>query len=221
MPPTTTHRASDSGDWPAWPPAVFLPSAPVDAEPAAASQAGIGGRRAGGGNTPERLARRVARAAGAFEYGLLGRPPASVTVVGTSLSMVVHVHEVFSPLERQLARQGESAAGRVRAFHRGLFDRTVEALLEHVWLVTGVMLRGAIAHVDTATASVLKTLATHPDLDLFVLGEGLPALGVPVDVHRRVRGGGEVGGEGRIGGASPVNETSEISQAAGNGAVRR
>lgn len=131
------------------------------------------------------LARQVARAAGAFEHGLLGRAPTSVTVVGTGPWMVVQLHEPFSPLERQLAAAGEAGARRVREFHHGLFDRTAEALCEHVLLATGVALATAIAHVDTATGSVLKTLSTSGEVDLFLMGAGVPALGVPVNDHRR------------------------------------
>ncbi|MFM7135985.1 MAG: Na-translocating system protein MpsC family protein [Planctomycetota bacterium] len=131
------------------------------------------------------LARQVARAAGSFEHGLLGRAPTSVTVVGTGPWMVVQLHEPFSPLERQLAAAGEAGARRVCEFHHGLFDRTAEALCEHVRLATGVALAAAIAHVDTASGSVLKTLTTSAEVDLFLLGAGVPALGVPVNDHRR------------------------------------
>jgi uncharacterized protein YbcI len=154
------------------------------------------------------LARQVARAAGSFEHGLIGRAPTSVTVVGTDSWMVVHLHEPFSPLERQLAAAGDAGARRVREFHHGLFARTAEALCEHVRLATGVMLAGAIAHVDTATGSVLKTLATSTEVDLFLLGAGVPALGVPVNDHRRA--------------SSPApNQDSGSSRAAGIGAVCR
>jgi uncharacterized protein YbcI len=131
------------------------------------------------------LARQVARAAGAFEHGLLGRAPTSVTVVGTGAWMVVYLHEPFSALERQLAAADEAGARRVCEFHQGLFSRTAEALCEHVRLATGVGLAAAIAHVDTVTGSVLKTLATTAAVDLFLLGAGVPALGVPVNEHRR------------------------------------
>jgi len=131
------------------------------------------------------LARQVARAAGSFEHGLLGRAPTSVTVVGTGAWMVVYLHEPFSALERQLAAADEAGARRVCEFHQGLFSRTAEALCEHVRLATGVALAAAIAHVDTVTGSVLKTLATSTEVDLFLLGAGVPALGVPVNEHRR------------------------------------
>lgn len=132
--------------------------------------------------------RQLARAVSSFEHAVLGRSPTSVTVIATGASMVVHVHEPFSDLERSLARASEAGGTRVREFHRDLFRRTADALLEHVEAATGVRLRGAIAHVDMITGSVLKTLATGPDIDLFVMGRGLPALGVPVNDHRQARG---------------------------------
>jgi uncharacterized protein YbcI len=154
------------------------------------------------------LARKVARAAGSFEHVLLGRTPTSVTVVGTPGWMVVHLHEPFSPLERGLAAAGEAGARRVREFHHELFNRTAEALCEHVRLATGVSLAGGIAHVDTATGSVLKTLATSTEVDLLLLGAGVPVLGVPVNDHRRA-------------GSPATNHVSGPSRAAGIGAVCR
>ena len=130
----------------------------------------------------QQLARQVAQAAGSFEHGLLGRAPTSVTVVAAGGWMVVNVHEVFSAFERRLARD-EAGRARVRHFHRRLFDATADALREHVRVSTGVTLRGGLAHVDTATGSVLKTFTTNPAVELFLLGQGLPALGVPVNDH--------------------------------------
>lgn len=138
--------------------------------------------------------RQLARAVSAFEHAVLGRSPTSITVIAAGSWMVVHVHEPFSELERRLARESAAGAERVREFHRGLFHRTADALLEHVESATGVRLQGAIAHVDTTTGSVLKTLATAPDIDLFVMGDGLPALGVPVNDHRQARGTIETSG---------------------------
>ena len=158
------------------------------------------------------LARQVARAAGSFEHGVLGRAPTSVVVVNAGPWMVVSLHEPFSPLERHLAAAGESGARRVCEFHHGLFERTAEALCEHVRLATGVALVTAIAHVDTETGSVLKTLATSAEVDLFLLGVGVPALGVPVNDHRRAS---------RSAPSPATNQESGSSWAAGIGADRR
>ena len=130
----------------------------------------------------ERVARQVAQAAGSFEHLLLGRAPRSVSVVADGGWMVVNLHEAFSPVERRLAAD-EEGSNRVQDFHRYLFDNSLHALRSHVRRSTGVELRGAIAHVDTTTGSVLKTLTTNPAVELFLLGQGLPALGVPINDH--------------------------------------
>ena len=134
----------------------------------------------------------MAQAAGSFEHLLLGRAPRSVTVVADGGWMVVNLHEAFSPVERRLAAD-EEGSHRVQDFHRYLFDNSLQALRSHVRRSTGVELRGAIAHVDTTTGSVLKTLTTNPAVELFLLGQGLPALGVPINDHVHSNG---VGGNG-------------------------
>ncbi len=133
----------------------------------------------------ERVARQVAQAAGSFEHLLLGRTPRSVTVVAGGGWMVVSLHEAFSPVERRLSAD-EEGSHRVRDFHRYLFDNSLDSLRSHVRRSTGIELRGAIAHVDTTTGSILKTFTTSPGVELFLLGQGLPALGVPVNDHVRV-----------------------------------
>jgi uncharacterized protein YbcI len=134
-----------------------------------------------------RVARQVAQAAGTFEHLLLGRTPTSVTVVADGDRMVFSLHEPFTAAERRMARDAEGAA-RVHDFHRYLFEHSLDSLIGHVRRRTGVDLQGAIAHVDVVTGSVLKTFATSPDVDLFLLGRGLPALGVPVNTHVHANG---------------------------------
>lgn len=135
----------------------------------------------------QRLARQVAQAAGTFEHLLTGRAPRSVTVVSDGDWMVVSLLEAFSPLERRLAAD-EAGAVRVRDFHHYLFDHSLDSIRSHVSRSTGIELQSAIAHVDTATGSVLKTYTTHPAVELFLLGQGLPALGVPVNAHLHANG---------------------------------
>lgn len=145
----------------------------------------------------ERLARTVAQVAASFEHVLLGRSPTSVSVVAEDGWMVVHLHEPFSPTERRLASDAEGAR-KVREFHRYLFDTTLDSLLRQIRQRTGVEFRGAIAHVDTQTGSVLKTLTTLPAVDLFLLGPGLPALGVPVNAHLQANASIMAGGNGAV-----------------------
>ena len=145
----------------------------------------------------ERLARTVAHVAASFEHVLLGRAPTSVSVVAEDDWMVVHLHEPFSPTERRLAGD-EEGARKVREFHRDIFDNSLDALLRQIRQRTGVELRGGIAHVDTQTGSVLKTLTTQPAVDLFLLGTGLPALGVPVNAHLQTNASIMAGGNGAV-----------------------
>lgn len=135
----------------------------------------------------KRLARHVAQATGSFENLLVGRSPTSVTVVADGDWMVVTLHEAFTETERRVARD-DAGAARVDAFHRYLFEHSLDALATHVRRATGVEIRGAIAHVDMHTGSVLKTFTTHPDVDLVLLGPGVPVLGVPVNAHLHARG---------------------------------
>jgi uncharacterized protein YbcI len=130
----------------------------------------------------QRLARQVAQATGTFENMLLHRVPRSVSVVAAEGWMVVHLQEDFDAVERQLTAAGDGRE-RVEEFHRFLFENSLPSLRSHVRRHTGVSLEGAVAHVDTANCTVLKTFSTHPSVDLFVLGQGLPGLGVPVNHH--------------------------------------
>jgi uncharacterized protein YbcI len=134
-----------------------------------------------------RLARQVAQAIGGFEHRLLGRAPTSVTVVAAEDWLVMSVSETLSPIERRLARD---AAGRARLqeHHRSLFEATLDALCDHVRQMTGVRLTGGLAHVDAASGSLLKTFTTRATIELFLLGEGLPGLGVPVNAHLHAYG---------------------------------
>lgn len=134
------------------------------------------------GPCAKRLARHVAQATGSFENLLIGRTPTSVTVVADGDWMVVTLHEAFTDAERRIA-SADAGAARVDAFHRYLFEHSLDALAAHVRKSTGVEIRGAIAHVDSRTGSVLKTFTTHPDVDLLLLGPSLPMLGVTIDAH--------------------------------------
>jgi uncharacterized protein YbcI len=130
-----------------------------------------------------RVAREVARTAGSFEHLLTGRVPTSVMIVADGDWMVVSLSEAFSPDERRLAAHGQEGLTMVRDFHRQLFDDSLDSLRRHVERRTGVMLRGAVAHVDSVTGSVLKTFTTSQAVDLFELGRAVLPLGVPIDTH--------------------------------------
>jgi uncharacterized protein YbcI len=134
-----------------------------------------------------RLARQVAQAIGSFEHRLLGRTPTSVTVVAGEDWLVMSVNETLSPIERRLARD-EAGCSRLQEYHQSLFEATLDALCDHVRQITGVRLTGGLAHVDAAAGSLLTTFTTRAAIELFLLGEGLPGLGVPVNVHLHAHG---------------------------------
>jgi len=148
----------------------------------------------GGKRGRQRLARRVAHAAGTFEHLLVGRVPSSVTVVTDGEWMVLSIHEAFSPGERRVATNGNGGPGKVEAYHRYLFNQGLESLCGHVRTCTGVWFRSGAVHVDRETGSVLKTLTTRPAVDMFLLGEGVPTLGTPIDTHLHADGVSGAGG---------------------------
>jgi len=222
---TSNRPPNGPVSWPTGPTVVSLEAdRAASREPCPDRPTGSAERAASPGNgrpaagSDEWLARQVARAASSFEHALLGRAPTSVTVVGSGGWMVVHLQEPFSQFERRLTREDQSAARRVVEFHHHLFDQSVEALCEHVQRTTGVAFRGGLAHIDPLTGSILKTLATEPQVDVFLMGRGLPALGVPVNTHLQA-------GPPRDGRPPaqfpPHSETPGLQLATGNGAGRR
>jgi hypothetical protein len=97
--------------------------------------------------------------------------------------MVVSLSEAFSTVERRLAANGQEGLTTVRDFHQHLFDDSLDSLRRHVERRTGITLRGAVAHVDPVTGSVLKTFTTSPAVELFELGRAMRPLGVSIDAH--------------------------------------
>jgi len=140
----------------------------------------------------ERTARMVAQAAATFEHLLVGRVPTGATVVAGDGWLVLTLHETFTAAERLQARD-PAGARRVRQVHSAVFNRGLDPLRRHVVEGTGIVLRGAAVHVDAVNGSILKTLSTHPTVDLFLLGRPHPMLGVPVNDHHRTA---EPGGTG-------------------------
>lgn len=142
----------------------------------------------------EHLARKVARSIACFEHALLERVPRSVTIMASGDRLVVSLHESFSTLERRLAATA-TGCDRIEDFHHGIFDSSRDALVQHVQRHTGVALDAGIVHIDAATRSILKTFTTESSVELFLLGEGLPALGVPVNAHLHAHGAAGIGAD--------------------------
>ncbi len=149
-------------------------------------------RVANGSLSHARTARMVAQSAATFEHLLVGRVPSGATVVAGDNWLVITLHETLTAAERLQARD-PAGARRVRQVHAAVFNRGLDPLRRHVIEGTGVVLRGAAVHVDTVNGSILKTLSTHPTVDVFLLGRPHPMLGVPVNDHHRTA---EPGGSG-------------------------
>jgi len=75
----------------------------------------------------------------------------------------------------------------------GGFEASREALLDHVRQTTGVELDAGLVHVDAATGSILKTFSTESSVELVLLGQALPTLGVPVNAHLHANGAAGIG----------------------------
>ena len=132
--------------------------------------------------TQQRLARQVAQATGTFENMLFNRMPRSISVVSGKGWMTIHLQEDFDTIERRLATD-DAGREKVEAYHRFLFDNSLPSLRAHVLRLTGVRLEGAVAHIDAEQCIVFKTFSTNPAVDLFVMGQGISALGITIDHH--------------------------------------
>lgn len=129
------------------------------------------------------LSRKVAKAAASFEYERLGREPSRVTVVVGEGWMVVTLQAALAPLERIVARHCDASAAEIERRRRAAMASSIDELRSHVRRLTGVNLVAAVVSVDAITGSVIETFSTNPAVDLFLLGQGLPSLGVPIDAH--------------------------------------
>lgn len=110
-------------------------------------------------------ARRIARAAMAFERQTTGWLPSSVTVVLSQETLVITLHGTFSPAEMALAKSREGAA-HLREFHRQLFTAASEPLRREIVRITGTDVREASAEVETSMGTVVQ---------VFSLAQAVPA----------------------------------------------
>lgn len=151
------------------------------------------------------LARRVARAAGTFHHERLGRSPSRVTVVAGGDWMVVCLQSALAPLDQIVARHCGDSAAEIERRQRAIVARSLAELRGYVYDRTGIEFVAAMVSVDPFTGSVLKTFTTTPTVDLFLLGQGLPCLGVPIDAHVRAGGPHAPGADGNHAiGTSPI-----------------
>jgi uncharacterized protein YbcI len=102
---------------------------------------------------PKTTAQRIARAASAFEERRTGHVPQSVTVVLSEDTLVITLHGILSPAEKDLARSPTGAV-EVQEFHRQLFASSSDSLRQEIKRITGVEVCGATAEVLNLTSVV-------------------------------------------------------------------
>ena len=120
------------------------------------------------------VAEQIARAAHAFEQQRTGQVPTSVTVVLSDTTLVVTVHGVLSPAERDLA-QSPAGAAQVQEFHRELFLSACAPLRDEIQKITGVEVREAAAQVEPASGTVVQVFSTGTMVEVFLLADRVPA----------------------------------------------
>jgi uncharacterized protein YbcI len=114
------------------------------------------------------MAQQIAQAASEFEQQLTGRAPRSVTVVLSDETLVIALHGVLSPVERDLAKSPAGAA-QVQDFHRELFLNSCAPLRQAIERITGVEVREATADVEPATGTVVRVFSTGTVVQVFLL----------------------------------------------------
>jgi uncharacterized protein YbcI len=91
-----------------------------------------------------------------------------VTVVLSDDTLVITLHGVLSPAERQVARSTAGAA-KVQEFHRELFLNSCAPLRQAIEGITGVEVREATTDVETATGTVVQVFSTGTAVQVFLL----------------------------------------------------
>jgi uncharacterized protein YbcI len=111
---------------------------------------------------------QLARAVRTFHQQQTGHMPKNVTVALNEDTLVVTLHEAFSPAERALAQSPEGAA-KLRELHQQLFQSSVGLLRQDIETITGRKVREAAAEVDPGTGSVVHTFTTGTTVQVFLL----------------------------------------------------
>jgi len=114
------------------------------------------------------MAQQVAQVAIAHQKKQTGRAPASVTVVLSDDTLVISLHDAFTPAEKALALSPAGAA-QVQEFHRQLFLTSADSLRKEITRITGREVREAAAEVELASGTVVHTFTTGNVVQVFQL----------------------------------------------------
>jgi uncharacterized protein YbcI len=117
---------------------------------------------------------QLARAVRTFHQQQTGHIPKDVTVALNEDTLVVTLHEAFSPAERALAQSPEGAA-KLRKLHQQLFRNSVGTLRKEIERIIGRKVREAAAEVDPGTGSVVHAFTTGTTVQVFLLDGRTPA----------------------------------------------
>jgi uncharacterized protein YbcI len=111
---------------------------------------------------------QLAQAVRTFHQQQTGHLPKDVTVALNEDTLVVTLHEAFSPAEQALAQSPEGAA-KLRELHQQLFRSSIGLLQQDIEKITGRKIREAAAEVDPGTGSVVHRFTTGTTIQVFLL----------------------------------------------------
>ena len=124
--------------------------------------------------TPEEsAAKRIARAALAYEKGRGGHAPKSVAVVMNESTLVITLHGALSAAE-VAALKTPADGERLRAYHRQLFAASSAGLREDIHRITGVPVREAAVEIDTGTGAVVQAFTNGALVQVFLMQGEVP-----------------------------------------------
>ena len=125
------------------------------------------------GKSRPTMAQEIAEAAMAFQRQTTGHTPKAITVALSQDTLVVMLHEVLSPAEKDLAKS-PSGAAQVREFHRQLFSTSSQWLQKEIERITRVEWREAVAEVEPTTGAMVQAFTRSALLQVFRLAPDMP-----------------------------------------------
>jgi uncharacterized protein YbcI len=117
------------------------------------------------------MAQQIAEAASTFEEQRTGRVPDLVTVVLSEGTLVITLHGVLSPAEREIAKTQDGAT-RILEFHRVLFASSSEPYRQRIEGIIGAEVRQADGSIEAAT--VIPVFTAGVIVQVFLLADSLP-----------------------------------------------
>ena len=124
--------------------------------------------------TETTMVQQLVEAATTFHLQQTGRAPRGVAVVISDDTVVVTLHEAFSPAELALASSPAGAAN-LREFHHELFRNSAGLLRKEIERITGRKVRETAAEIDPGTGSVVHAFTSGTTVQVFLLNGRMPA----------------------------------------------